>query len=56
MTLVYDVTLILLCVTFFALILGSSGPRPLQARHVLRPRDAGAHRTVGRQGISGPRT
>ena len=55
MTFVYDVTLILLCVTFFALTLGSRGPHPLRARRVLRPRDVRAHRTVGRQVIPGSR-
>ena len=55
MTLVYDVTLILLCVTFFALALGNKHARPVQARRVLRSNDAADPRSAPRSAIPGSR-
>ena len=40
MTLAYDVTLILLCVTFFALTIGSRQPCRLQPRRITRSGNA----------------
>ncbi len=56
MTLVYDVTLILLCVTFFALGLGNKHTRPIRSRRVLRPHPTGElGRSAPRPGIPGSR-
>ena len=56
MTLVYDVTLILLCVTFLALGLGNKHTRPIRSRRVLRPHPTGElRRSAPRPGIPGSR-
>lgn len=50
MTFVCDITLILLCVSFFALTLGTRHTRPVQARRVVRARNINSDGPAGRQG------
>ncbi len=52
MTLLYDITLVLLCVSFFALSIRHTAMRPLQSRKVARTRPIRCNGQRGRQGAS----
>ncbi|MDJ0861588.1 MAG: hypothetical protein QNJ82_05035 [Gammaproteobacteria bacterium] len=55
MTLLYDITLILLCVSFFALTIRHTAARPLQSRKVAQTRPVRCNRPTGRGGAHGDR-